>query len=422
LPQPGFEGVDSGAKEKEVKRMKSDKNEFGKQHLQNSVPETENPKTQDAKPKTRDTEPETFELGGPNFHFCVPCRVFGVRFRESIFIVSEGVRRRFKNCREEKYIMGKVWKRSAPATTEKQRFNCSNLPVDPLKLEPPFQLPRPDWPLQSKKRKTQRKYKTDKAEKKRPLMDARKALLALLLTKIESSQKENRKADPQNREEAEISRVLGSGKIHGSNYMKLLEKAVSQDSTIQRVLPIVVAAATDINISDNERNEAAKAIISFTILHRDDYNAVRSSCEDNSDKQSEALADLIYFYERVDESISQFACEAYSRLAEIDRLEKKLEKKKDEMKELGKDQNRAMIATAIGSLATAPIIELITPGLVAAILPFYVVYLGVVGMIGLRMKNKISLRNLSEQKWLEAEQEEKKRELDCLALPEPATI
>jgi len=45
--------------------MKSVEKQFGKQHLQNSVLETENPKTQDAKPKTRDTEPETFKLGGP---------------------------------------------------------------------------------------------------------------------------------------------------------------------------------------------------------------------------------------------------------------------------------------------------------------------------------------------------------------------
>ena len=70
--------------------MKSVEKQFGKQHLQNSVLETEttllaeksqqcapflpsakkcDPKTQDVKPKTQDTRPETFKLGGPISYF-----------------------------------------------------------------------------------------------------------------------------------------------------------------------------------------------------------------------------------------------------------------------------------------------------------------------------------------------------------------
>jgi len=327
--------------------------------------------------------------------------------------------------------MGKVWKRSAPATTDNQGFMSIKMSVDPLKLEPPFQLPHPDWPIQSKKRKTHRKSKTNKEDTKKPLMDARAALLAIFLAKKDSSQKEEKKENPQNEEGADIvifsrhkkdiNRVLGTEKTHDSSYIELLEQAVSQDAIIQRVLSKVTDAATDIKISDEERTEAAKAIIAFTILLRDRYNVARSSCDDKSDKQSEALMDLIYFYEKMDESISQLACEVYSQLAEIDRLERKIEQKKEEMRKLLKKEKNIAAATAIGSLVAAPVIELfIAPGLVGKIYPFYLAFLGIVALGRLRILSKKSLANLDDQKFFEAEQEEKKRELDCLALPEPA--
>jgi hypothetical protein len=68
-----------------------------------------------------------------------------------------------------------------------------------------------------------------------------------------------------------------------------------------------------------------------------------------------------------------------------------------------------------------PVIELfIAPGLVGKIYPFYLALCGIVALVRLRILSKKSLANLDDQKFFEAEQEEKKRELDCLAIPEPA--
>jgi hypothetical protein len=349
--------------------------------------------------------------------------------------------------------MPKFRKQSAPATTTHQRFNCPKiLPIDPLRIGDSYQLPHPEWPIRCKSRKHRKERlslvpKTPK--EKWHDQESRRRLLALLARfdksncglqkgrgeflamfarhmelgsgNVDGKSSEKGQLRIFSRHKDEINRVLGAGEVHDASYIELLDQSVFQDSTIQRVLSKVTEAATDINISNEERTEAAKAIIAFTILHRDRYNVVRSSCADKSDKQSEALMDLIYFYEKMDESISQLACEVYSRLAEIDRLERKIEQKKEEMRKLLKKEKNIAAATAIGSLMATPVIELfIAPGLVGKIYPFYLALCGIVALVRLRILGNKSLANLDDQKFFEAEQEEVKKELDCLALPEPA--
>jgi hypothetical protein len=350
------------------------------------------------------------------------------------------------------------WKQ--PASTiwrHDQRFTRS-LPVDPLKLEPPFQLPAPGPPLSEsrKPRRAKSKHPAPRAPKDRSLAKRRKMkfwerlkihayfMFAAIpdsrsmmsraiecepviqaMTKTEMTSGTIAQSDGISTEmtapnpyptdismyKAKINRALGAGKWHGSDYRKLLRQSVSQDATIQKVLPLVMAAATDITVGEQEGKDAAESIIDFTITSLDDYRVVSASCDDKTDRLTYALAEIVLFYGGVDEELSQRACSVLSHVAEIDRLEAKLEKKKDEMRELAKTQNTAIKATLLGSLSAAPIIEILAPGVVERIWPIYLAYLAVLGVAGWRLKSSISMRNLSEQRELEASQEEVKEEL-----------
>lgn len=285
-----------------------------------------------------------------------------------------------------------------------------NLPVDPLKLEPPFRMPDcgPPIPWRTSRRrgKSRRKAReTAIAKKEDPA--------AAVAQKESEGPPVAAEAPPTDISayKAKINRTLGPGKWHGSEYGKLLGQSVSQDETVQKVLPLVMRAATDISVTDQERQEAAGAILEFAMASRDDYDAVRASCEDKSDRLTHALAEVVLFSNGVDEGLHQRACEVLSRVAEINRLEAELEAKKQEMRELAKDRDRAVKTAVVGSLTAAPIIELIAPGLVAQILPFYLAYLAAVAAIGWRMKAGAGMRNLTEQRQLEQCRDSAKEEL-----------
>jgi|GEM_PF-4249987 len=298
-----------------------------------------------------------------------------------------------------------------------------NLPVDPLKLEPPFRMPDcgPPIPWRTCRRRGKGSPKAEKSHRRLLEKETKSDAIAKAgepeTALAKSGEKESQVAEAETRPtdiseyKAKINRTLGPGKWHGSAYGKLLRQSVSQDETVQKVLPLVMQAATDISVTDQERREAADAILEFAMASKDDYDAVRASCEDKSDRLTHALAEIVLFTNGVDDGLHQRACEVLSRVAEINRLEAELEAKKQEMRDLAKDRDRAVKTAVVGSLTAAPIIELIAPGLVAQILPFYLAYLAIVGAIGWRMKAGASMRNLTEQRQLEQCRDSAREEL-----------